>query len=870
MSLRKPSPVAWWSALSAILLLTACSQEKDAFLNRTFHRLTARDNGWFNANEKLKEKVMDMEDDHVDNFDEVLPLFVYGTDVQAKAAVPDLEKCIDKCSLVIERHSMEIQGKERNTWIDDAWFVIAKSQFYKRNYSEAERGFTYIGRRFKGSNRELESQIWLARTAIELEQFAKARSALDHVNGNKKLPKRFDRGELAAVEAHLEMKRGKVDDAIMHLERAIPLAERKRERVRWAFILAQLYELKGQEEKAIAQYAQVVKMNPPYEIAFHAQIFQALAFNKGDSKALRKKLMAMLRDDKHIDHFDMIHYALADLDLKERKKPEALERLRTSVRVSTTDTKQKAKSFLKLADIHFDDRAYVPAQQYYDSTRTLLSEEHARYDEVDTRARVLGDLVEQLNIIEREDSLQRLMGLDPEELEKKIRGMIRDREDAEAERQRQEELAREQSSPTVNAPPPPGTGGRGNWYFYDPQQIGRGLSSFRKKWGNRPLEDHWRRKDRSGSALAQQDEEDDEEGDDGKEKAEAEWKDPAFYMRDIPMDEAAVAASDARICSALYTSGMIYKEQLKDIDNAIESFEVLNNRFEECRYTPESHYQLYRIYLEKERTGWFSLDGMGSQTYADIVIERWPDSEFARLVRDPNILQADEARRKEEEAVYKDVYQLFRQYAYVPVIAACDRVITDEPYNHFRPKYHFLKAMAIGGTRNIPAYRTALTVVKTQFPGTEEAQRADELLASLDGGGEGAPKPKPPAAPAYSKKDGAHYYVVVVPNRATDITTAKTALSDFNSTYFGHTPLEVTSTFLGTEHQVVLVNPLPDKSKALEYHGLFVANADLLQGLNDQGYPSFAITTENYALLYQTKDVPVYVTFFQQNYLDRQ
>ena len=37
-----------------VLLFISCSQEKDAFLNRTFHRLTARDNGWFNANEKLK------------------------------------------------------------------------------------------------------------------------------------------------------------------------------------------------------------------------------------------------------------------------------------------------------------------------------------------------------------------------------------------------------------------------------------------------------------------------------------------------------------------------------------------------------------------------------------------------------------------------------------------------------------------------------------------------------------------------------------------------------------------------------------------------------------------------------------------------
>ncbi|MFN3874405.1 MAG: tetratricopeptide repeat protein, partial [Flavobacteriales bacterium] len=774
-------------ALTALALASAaaglhhgCSQEKDAFANRTYHRLTARDNGWFNANEKLKEVVMAIEDAYIDDYDQVLPIFVYGTEQQAKNATPDLEKCIDKCSLVIERHSMDIGGKEKNTWVDDAWLVIAKSQFYKRNYSEAERGFAHIARAYKGFDREIDAKLWLARSAIVLGQFGKAQSALDNLEGGKgkgkQKAKAIDQGLVEAVRAELELKRGKVDDAILHLERAVPAARTKRQRVRWAFVLAQLYALKGQEKKAIEQYAAVARMNPPYEMAFHAQIFQALAFNKGDSKSLRKMLNAMLRDDKHIDHFDMIHYALAELDLKDRKKPDALAQLRMSVKASTTDTKQKAKSFLKLADIHFDDRQYKPAQQYYDSTKALLNAEHPRFAEVETRAAVLGELVEQLGIIAREDSLQALMGLDPEELQKRIRGIIRQREEAEEEQRRREREAREAGSasaaPTNARPPGSPAGGRGNWYFYDPQQIGRGLANFKKRWGGRQLEDDWRRSDRSGSAIAaQRDEEADDLAERGgdKEKGEAEWKDPAFYLRDIPQDDAALAASNVRICAALYTSGMIYKEQLRDIDNAIESFEVLNNRFEECRYTPEAHYQLYRIYLEKERDGWFSLEGIGSKTYADIILERWPDSEFARLVRDPNILLADAERRAAEEAAYREVYRMFRERAYIPVITACDRVIQEEPGNHFRPKYRFLRALATGGLRDVPGYRGALQGIVADYPGSEEAARAEELLGALDGQSPGAPKPKPPSEQPYSKDDGPHSYVVVVPNSGSDM-----------------------------------------------------------------------------------------------------
>lgn len=863
---------------SLLVLAVGCSQEKDAFLNRTYHRLTARDNGWFNANEKLKEVVAGIEDTHQDNYDEVLPLFVYGTDEKAKAVTPDLEKCIDKCSLVIERHTMNIEGKERNTWIDDAWFVLAKSQFYKRNYYEAERGFTYVSRRYKGENKQMDAYVWLARTAIQLEQFGKAQSALDEVKNQKKLPKKFDHGELSAVQAELDLKRGKVDDAILHLESAIPNAQSKKERVRWAFILAQLYQVKGQEDKAIQQFAAVGKMNPPYEMAFHAQIFQVLAFSRGDSKIFRRKLNRMLRDDKHIDHFDMLYYALADLDLKERKDSSAVAHLKTSARVSTTDIKQKAKTFLRLADLYFDDRAYEDAQLYYDSTQTLLAETHPRTEEVKTRARVLGELVEQLAIIHLEDSLQALGQLDEKDLEKKIRGMIRDREREEEEKERAEEEARAlaEANPDAGrvAPTIP-TGGRGTWYFYDPQQIGRGLSNFRKKWGPRALEDDWRRKDKSGSVLADEpeDEEEDAELADGAAKEESEWKDPAFYLKDIPKDDAALAASNAKICSALYVSGIIYKEQLKDTDNAIESFEVLNNRFDECRYTPESFYQLYRIYLEKEQTtNYFAPDGSGSQSYANIILERWPDSEFARLVRDPNILQADEARKAEEEIAYKEVYDRYRQYMFTSVITSCNGVIENEPRNHFLPKYHMLRAMAIGGMKDMTGFREALSALRVKFPGTDEDRAAGDLLASLDriAGTTSEPPRKSGTAATYTLGQGQHYYALIVPNAGSDLNAIKARISTFNQNFIPGTAVEITNSFLDEQHQVVLVSLFASRTNAMDYHALFTSGNEQLVGINDQGYPAFAITTENYTQLYKSKDVDGYQAFFTEKYLDGQ
>ena len=102
------------------------------------------------------------------------------------------------------------------------------------------------------------------------------------------------------------------------------------------------------------------------------------------------------------------------------------------------------------------------------------------------------------------------------------------------------------------------------------------------------------------------------------------------------------------------------------------------------------------------------------------------------------------------------------------------------------------------------------------------------------------------------------------------ITAARTTVSNFDQTYFSMVELEVTASFIDPQHQAVLVSPLPDKVKALEYHALFMGNQDMLEGINNMGYPCFAITVENHTALIKSKDIAGYLDFFQQQYLDGQ
>ena len=134
--------------------------------------------------------------------------------------------------------------------------------------------------------------------------------------------------------------------------------------------------------------------------------------------------------------------------------------------------------------------------------------------------------------------------------------------------------------------------------------------------------------------------------------------------------------------------------------------------------------------------------------------------------------------------------------------------------------------------------------------------------------------PPPPArqgaSGVYSSDPGPHFFALIIPNEGSDLNSVKTRISAFNQQYFPGTPVEITNSFLDTEHQVVLISGFTTKEMAMQYHSLFTSGHEQLAGINDQGYPAFPITTANYTQLYKSKDVDGYSSFFAQNYLDRQ
>ena len=870
------------------MVMFSCSREKNNFVSRSYHGTTTHFNGYFNAREGMKEAILSFEDGRAEDWEKPLPLIIYPSEQEATGLFPAMDKGIEKCSKVINRHSMLIKKKEYNQWIDDSYLLVGIANFYKRNFLEAEETFKFITKQYKTEEIRFEADLWLARLAIEQGKFTRAKSILEKLDESRsEWPKGMDQTYFE-VYTHFYMLQGDYINAIEELKSAQEVTKKKDRQARQMFLLAQLYSLTGESQKAVRRYADVVKMNPDYDMKFYAQINQALAFDsRSDSEAIRAQLNKMLRDEKYVEFRDQIYYALAEVEFAERHVNEGIEMLHKSAESSVNNPKQKGKSFLRLAEIYFEERRYTVASSYYDSTITYLPTEFPDYEVIKATKESLGELVFHLNIVNHEDSVQAIASLDEVEMDKRLRQIIKEMRDAESERQRQEQEARLsefEAKQNLNQIQADNRNGRGNnsgkWYFYNEASKSIGFAEFKAKYGQRSRTDNWRRKDKTQIIEIPVD---GQKGDSTLTAASNASKIPTIeeLKAGLPLTEGAVKLSNDTIANSLFEIGKIYKDNLGDVDNAIETFEEMNARLPENKFEQMAFYQLYRLYLKKEESGnYFPSDARSTSAYyKSLITEDFPESEFARLINDPDYMANHEQKRIEEMEAYEGIFRLYRQRNYTDVLVACLDVMNNEPNNRYFAKYHLLRAMAIAGKKDRANFISALQEIVRKFPGTEEEVEAKRLLgilqetaseeekdSTLTDAEEVEAEEEKPKGDYVMKEDMDHYFAILIPNKGSTMSEYKVNVSDFNAEYYRSEPLKVTNSFIDADSQILLVRTFDNKEKGMAYLNAFLNEKEILSQINEGKYETFIITSKNFATLFKSKDIDGYIEFFDTNY----
>lgn len=765
-------------ALLCLSLCYSCSTKKNTAGTRAYHELTTRYNIFFNAEEAYNNALQTQINNYKENYTQLLPMYANSrrlTDtVQKKELGGPFNTTVDKMVKAIQEHSIAVKPKrdpaktntqeyrdwlrqdEFNPFIDKAWLLMGKAHVENKDYTEAISVFSQASRLFDYDMDVVsEAQIWMMRAYTEMGWFTDA-DGLSEALKMRTLPKNLE-NDFNEFYTHLLIRKGDYAEAIPHLAESIKNQSNNLQKQRFRFLLGQLYAEIDDKSNAYAAFENLKGVNTPYEITFNALMQQSQVSAGSDQRKILSDLIKMAKSTKNSEFLDQIYYAIGNIYFGQNDTTKAIENYLLAEKESIRNGIDKALAQIALGDIYFDRKDYVKAEPRYSEAISTLPATHEHYPRVKFRADVLGDLAPQVAAIHEQDSLQHLAKLPPEEQLKIINEYIaeikkRDR-DLAREGEREAYLAEQQAkAPDLGmkgqtaAEAAVATANRGSgqssFYFYNPQLVSQGRSEFRRRWGNRKLEDNWRLLNKAGAAFGDSDEEAASDslatdsiaiGPDGKpiEKAKAEAANdrysPEYYLQKLPTTPNALAASNKTIEEGLFGSGNIVKDRLEDYRHAISIYNRHLKDFPNSDERPNVYYQLYLIYL---RLG----DRAMAQNYKNKIMAEYPSNEHAIAMNDANYERTMQNFAQTQDSLYQQTYKAYQRGQSKTVHSNYELAKKLFSKGDLMPKFMLLNALSYAQAGDANHTEESLNELVEKYPDTKEVEMAQSILAELSQG----------------------------------------------------------------------------------------------------------------------------------------
>ena len=871
------------------IFLGSCSVEKNTAATRNWHNLTSHYNILFNAEESFKDGLIRAEESYEDDYTSILPVFYFEDESIQQTITPQMKRAIDKATKVITFHSITAkpdvkkgrqtekdkefyEKTEYNKWVDDCYILIGKSYMYQGEFFMAAESFNHVLKNFPNEETYYQAMVWLVRTYNVIGSGEKAEELVVLLKDVEDFPKKYEE-ELYTSLADYHIRNSAYEKAVDNLQKALDTRPKKNKRIRYHYILAQLQKEIGNGEASIRNYKKVVRMNPPYVMSFNAKVSMAEAFREGASNSdeIIKLLSRMLKDSKNDEFRDQIYFALGNIYLEKGEREKAIEYYHLSVSASVQNDYQKGQSSLTLADIYYNEPSYNMSAAYYDTAVNLLRDDYPNYSTLKRRSESLNDLVRNLNMFELQDSVQVLAGMTEAERLAVIDDII-DRirtEEQEARMREQEAMQDLQLSRTGLMDGQTGFGGGsqqggGKWYFYNLNAKSFGQPEFRMKWGERKLEDNWRRSNKQSTTELI--EEDGAEGSAevaGDETVAIDNKSREFYLRNIPLTESAMDVSHRKLEEALYNMAMLYRDDLLDYEMAIESLEELVSRYPDDNYAVSSYYYLHNLYNNIQQPARASF-------YKDLLSRKYPDSHLTKLLTNPTYIAELEAEENKVERFYQDVYNAYINERFSEVIRKADQGLNQYiEKQDMLARLSYLRAMSVGALRGKEAMKMELDSIVAWYPGTDIAAEAQDIIDYMY---EAFPVIKEAdqvkeAVQLYTyNPDSDHMFLLAVRKRE-NLNLINFNLLNFNLDHFNTYDLNISLKQKHTDYNTLTVSGFTGYEGVERYAKHVRENIDEVMGeIPSASYEFVLISDDNYQKLLGVNEFVPYLLFYKQNY----
>jgi TolA-binding protein len=860
-----------------VIFLAACSSQRNTFTNRAFHNLTAHYNAYFLADTKIKAAEDQVIENYKEDYTQILPVFIPIDSATIQQNKVSLDSARELSSKAVDWHRI-------SKWVDDSYYLIGKIDYLQARGDDAKNTFRYVNSQSKDKDLRHKALISLLHLYIDQDAVEEANFTIDYLSKEKDLntDNTFD---LYKTLAYYYEKRGDQNGVIGALDRALNYTSDKKERSRLYFILAQRYQREGLDALAFDYFQKSLEGNPPYERTFFATLYaqQVAELNASkDLKKVRNYYEGLYEDPKNKDLKDVVIFEQALFEEKQNNIPLTLELLHQAAKEPGSIPRLKGYIYQKLAEIKLDQFNDYRATKYYlDSALTFINAEDPVAKQLAEKKTSLDTYVFHFERIQKNDSLIQLASLTEEEQ------VIRAQEFLISEKQRLADLKKKDSpskSPSIfdNLLAFGDSGNGSTFYFGNSTALQQGAIEFVRTWGNRPLQDNWRRKaaqfqaaDESTPLLAQESD-DSDSSDDSKDLPTVET-----LLASIPKSPAQLEQANGELEDSYFELGKVLFFQLKEPLRSGEYLEQLIQRYPKSVKKPEAYYLLYLG--QKELMS-------NADAYAQLLNIEFPESPYTFSVNNPEAgagikgsLESAKGYEQAYEAYYSGNYSQARELIFA--------TLEKYPLTRNTEKLLLLNAMVTGKQESREQFKSKLEEFIQNAKEQELITLAKAMLQPLLTSEELAAKSGPSAvaqedlapkkeevkenvaenlvkeSPYKATDDQTHIFVVAL--TPSEVETAKNLLGDleaFHTQSFGNARLRTGNMNLSAQLSIFIISPFSNAEKAMDYLKTFQEKFTSIGLKEEVKANSFFISIENFQVLNKNKDLEEYLQFFTATY----
>ncbi len=692
------------------MLFLSCSTKKNKSLNRSYHSVVSSYNVLFNGESSIEEGLLQTQESFVDNFWEFLPIekINLSKEIITVDGIGNEKflKSEEKAAKTIQKHSMLINNVQYNSKIAQAYLLLGRARYLDQRFIPALDAFNQVYKQNIIVDEWYHSVIWKAKCNIRLEQEELAIELLKNLLKKEKLSAKV-KADANSVLAMAYLQLQKNDLAINPLKTASSNEKNKQYKARYLFILGQIYEKKFQNDSAYSTFNKVVNFNRsiPRDLLINAKI-KTLIYNPLNKN--EREISKIIDNIENKPYLDKIYYGYSNMLFLKDSVSKAEYYLNKAIKENPSDKDLLSRGYEQISKINFNKSNYVLSGKYLDSTLNNLEKNSKKYWELERRRKGLDRVVQLEENINLYDSLLKLSSYEPSKLNK-VLNQIKDK--------KKKPKPKKKTGPVRNNKTRTGNSSKPNFYFYDTKLVELGKKSFETIWGQRTRESYWRNVSSKPTTVSKKKEEIDEKN------IILEETEPVNndLLATIPRTNFQKDSINHLKNKSYLRLAEIYLEKYSDYSLTKTKLNQLRSLNPSNEILVEANYMLYKVQKKQNKKD--------AKEIRLQIIKQFPDSKFAKILADQNILIAEEGETLKQ---LDSFYTLYDDQKFQQVLVGVEKGMVFIENKEILLEFDLLKAKTIGKLEGVIKYSEQIKNIIDRYPNSSKVADLKELIRAIN------------------------------------------------------------------------------------------------------------------------------------------